>query len=86
MFDLNKGWHKIDKDTEEKFIGATRFVKPINSDHCSTFCPVCDIAIATIEDVKVMKKENCCEDCYNTYYFLNKEKWESGWRPNINNT
>lgn len=86
MFDLNKGWHKIDKDTEEKFIGTTRFVKPINADNCSTFCPVCDIAIATIEDVKVMKKENCCEDCYNTYYFLNKEKWESGWRPNINNT
>ena len=46
-------------------------------------CPVCDVLIATSNDVSSLKDKGCCEECELTYYYPNKEKWDKGWRPDI---
>ena len=81
MFDLIKGWQKIDNETEEKVQGIARFIRPILFDFCPISCNSCNKAIATVEDVEIMKKEKVCEECYEMFYFTNKQKWEEGWRP-----
>jgi hypothetical protein len=83
MFDLTKGWQKIDNKTEEKVYNSTRFIRPIVFDFCPISCGSCSQAIATVEDVQMMKKEKVCEQCYEMFYFTNKDKWAQGWRPKL---
>tara|TARA_B100001059_G_C17587962_1_gene453181 strand:+ start:395 stop:655 length:261 start_codon:yes stop_codon:yes gene_type:complete len=84
MSNINEAkWYEIDKDLEEAFVDGVRFVRPKNDIALSLDCTVCKNLICTIEDVEIMKKEGVCEDCYTTYYYNNKEKWEKGWRPEI---
>ena len=75
-------WIKIDNNYEEIVINDIRFVREIGDTALSLDCPICKKLIGCIEDVEYLKKENCCETCYNDYYYTNKEKWEKGWRPN----
>ena len=75
-------WIKIDNDYEEIVINDVRFVREIGDTALSLDCPICKKLIGCIEDVEYLKKENCCETCYNDYYYINKENWEKGWRPN----
>jgi hypothetical protein len=35
-----------------------------------------------MKDVISAKEKNICNDCYEIYYYPNKEKWDKGWRPN----
>lgn len=83
MFDLNEGWQSIDSETEEKVQGIARFIRPISFDFCPISCGSCGEAIATIEDVEIMKKEKVCGQCYEMFYYSNKDKWSEGWRPNL---
>ena len=83
MFDLNKGWKSIDSETEEKVYGIARFIRPITFDFCPISCNSCKQAIATVEDVEMMKKEKVCQHCYELFYFANKDKWAQGWRPKL---
>ena len=85
MSDLNnkKLWIKIDDNHEEFTKNGIRFVREINDTPLPLDCPICKKLINCIEDVEMLKKENCCESCYDMYYFTNKEKWDNGWRPNI---
>jgi hypothetical protein len=85
MLDLNNGWNLIDTENEEKIKGNIVFKRPIKHEYCPLFCNTCKNVISSIEDVDMMKKENVCELCYITYYFVNKEKWDRGWRPNKKN-
>ena len=82
MLDLNENWEKIDKENEEKVDGDIIFKRPTSFEYCPLFCNSCKNAISTIQDVDMMKKEKVCEMCYITYYYVNKEKWSQGWRPN----
>lgn len=75
-------WIKIDNNYEEVIINDVRFVREIGDTALSLDCPICKKLIGCIEDVEYLKRENCCENCYNDYYYINKEKWEKGWRPN----
>ena len=82
MLDLNNNWEKVDKENEEKIEDNILFKRPIDFEYCPLFCRSCNNVISTIEDVDMMKKEKVCELCYITYYYINKEKWNQGWRPN----
>lgn len=66
-------WIKIDDTYEEAIIDNIRFVREINDIALSLDCPICKTLICCIEDVEFLKKENCCENCYNNYSLLNKE-------------
>jgi len=83
MFDLNSGWESIDSKTEEKNVGIARFIRPKVFDFCPISCGSCNQAIATVEDVNMMKKEKVCEQCYEIFFYANKEKWDKGWRPKL---
>ena len=88
MSELNK-WHKIDNSLEEKVKKVTghtlRFIRPIDSKTYSLSCPVCNNIVSTTEDMESIKANDACEECYLIYYYKNKEEWEKGWRPEINN-
>ena len=44
-------------------------------------CPICNLAFKFREDVINYRVHGCCESCDLIYRYPNKEKWESGWRP-----
>ena len=81
MSDMNKNWNKIDNENEEKVKNGVIFKRPIVHSYCPLSCNSCGNVISSIEDVNSMKKEKVCENCYIKFFFTNKEKWKSGWRP-----
>ena len=81
MLDLNKKWNKIDSENEELKIGNIVFKRPIVFEYCRLYCNSCGNIISSVEDADMIKKHDVCETCYITYYHVNKEKWETGWRP-----
>jgi len=89
MLDTTKynKWFKIDNKLEEMWLNhEIRFVRPIGSKTYLNYCPVCKNIIGSTQDFDTLKENDCCESCYNLYYYPNKEKWDKGWRPEIINT
>lgn len=79
-------WIAIDNNVEEMWINhETRFTRPIKSKTYSCFCSVCKNIIGSIQDFDTIKEFDCCESCYTLYYYPNKNKWNDGWRPDLNN-
>lgn len=82
-------WNSLDKELEEKIIKITdntlRFIRPKASKTYSLSCSICNNIIGTSEDMEMLKQEGCCENCHLEHYYKNKDKWEKGWRPEINN-
>ena len=81
MLDLNNKWNLVDEENEEIKSRGIVFKRPVDFEYCPLFCNSCKNVIATTDDVESMKKEKVCELCYITYYYVNKEKWNNGWRP-----
>jgi hypothetical protein len=79
----NEKWQKIDKSLECVEKNNIRFVRPIGYKPIDISCSFCNKLIATVDDVQTMKEAKVCENCYDMYYYHNKEKWKNGWRPNI---
>jgi len=50
----------------------------------SLFCPVCDYILCVPDDFSRIIESNCCEDCWITFGSYQKDKWNSGWRPDKN--
>ena len=46
-------------------------------------CPVCESYSMSAADDIYMIKFDCCSDCYIQYVEHREERWESGWRPEI---
>ena len=44
-------------------------------------CPVCKLALAGLEDVESVENYGACCDCTQFFYWPNKDRWKSGWRP-----
>lgn len=83
MLDLsNLDWYEI-SDTEEQATDkyGNVFTREKDIITLPLFCSLCKNMISSIEDVESMKSVDCCKDCKDIYYYPNKEKWESGWRP-----
>lgn len=78
------GWFDAGNNEEEKIYNNIVFYRSKNDKKLSIDCPVCKSIIYTIEDVQSLEAYSCCEDCYNTYCYPNKNKWEKGWRPKLN--
>ena len=75
MLDLNNlTWYEI-SDLEEQAIDKSGniFTREKNMENISLFCNVCNNMIATIEDVESMKANNCCNQCFETNSYINKE-------------
>ena len=85
----SNSWSNIASNLEEKVItihgNTIRFIRPLESVTYSLSCPICKNIISTSEDMESVKSNDACEECYLIYYYKNKEEWEKGWRPEINN-
>ena len=77
----NVTWEKIDKTTEVADINNYRFIRPVDSKILPLDCPSCKKLLCHVDDIESVKNNDVCEDCFLIYYYKNKEKWESGWRP-----
>lgn len=78
----NNNWKKIDDENEELILNNVKYIKPINDELINIFCEICNNVISQQNDVESMRNNNCCSECFLTYYYTNKEKWQKGWRPN----
>ena len=78
-------WVDAGNNEEERTYKNMTFYRAKGDIPVSLDCQICKNLIYTVEDVERAKKENCCDTCYNTYYYGNKEKWKQGWRPKISN-
>ena len=44
-------------------------------------CPVCGYLLRDDKDFESYHKRGGCTLCVDTYYYVNADKWEKGWRP-----
>lgn len=77
-----ENWHKIDKLEEVCIVNNIKFIRPIGDNPCILSCANCNVLLSTMKDVISAKEKNICNECYEIYYYPNKEKWDKGWRPN----
>ena len=49
------------------------------------FCPVCGDVMTSPEDPDFYKEYQSCTACAIKWAEPNREKWNSGWRPDIDN-
>lgn len=45
------------------------------------WCPVCFMLMSTSEDSDYFRSRQCCYRCGLKWADSNREKWNSGWRP-----
>ena len=45
------------------------------------WCPVCEYVLASMQDVRSLKENGCCEDCWLTFGQMRQKEWKEGWRP-----
>ena len=45
------------------------------------WCPVCEYVLTSMEDVRSLKDNSCCEDCWLTFGQMRQKEWKEGWRP-----
>ena len=45
-------------------------------------CPVCDYLLRTLDDENAYREFGCCDKCADKWARPNRQKWESGYRPN----
>ena len=47
-------------------------------------CSSCGYVLRDDRDLKSFFETSACSECADTYYYPNVEKWNAGWRPNLN--
>lgn len=47
------------------------------------FCPVCKTAMKDAQDAQYYRKWGACYNCGTMHAEPNREKWQSGWRPDL---
>jgi hypothetical protein len=59
-------------------------IKPADKEKSKPiFCPVCDFIMVGELDKSSYEKFECCDSCATIWAYPNKEKWNNGWRPSI---
>lgn len=79
-------WTSVDENNEKLFHNGILFIREKNIETVSIDCKICNKLLVTKEDIESYKNFDACEECYLTYYYTNKEKWNNGWRPNLSNS
>ena len=47
------------------------------------WCPVCEYILVSMQDVRSIKDNHCCEECWLTFGQSRQKEWKEGWRPDI---
>jgi len=54
-----------------------------NPDKKPFFCPVCESPMGSSIAIEAYKRVGACDLCETYFYYLEREKWEEGWRPSV---
>jgi hypothetical protein len=46
-------------------------------------CDVCKFVLRDLDDVKSVHNEGACTNCTMNFRYTNYSKWDSGWRPTV---
>jgi len=46
-------------------------------------CPLCSLLMKGHEDVMAYRRSSVCAACMCVWYDIYKPKWETGWRPSL---
>ena len=46
-------------------------------------CPVCELLFKDADDHTSFGKFRCCRECQVQFAWPNKDKWNAGWRPDL---
>ena len=57
------------------------FIDDTQDAHVSLCCPVCDYVLRDLEDITSCRDNKCCVECWLTFGQSDRERWNSGWRP-----
>jgi hypothetical protein len=47
------------------------------------FCPICQLAFRSSEDLVYWETYACCSKCGMKWVDPNRQRWTSGWRPTL---
>ena len=79
---FNKKRHKREKSEKVEKDGFL-ISKKLLTKRSNRTCPVCSVYSFNINDDVYMNKYSCCYDCFIKHVEGRKDRWETGWRPNI---
>lgn len=68
--------------SKEKKEGYT-FSKKLLNNEISKNCPVCHKYLFEPKDDTYLIRYECCESCFVKYVEDREERWEAGWRPDL---
>ena len=57
----------------------------VSKDTATRTCPVCEEYSFKSKDDLYMNKFQCCHLCYIQYVEHREDRWQTGWRPKVNN-
>ena len=80
---MNDKWDKISRDREMldgRF--GIKIIRPIGAaPGYSNECEICRFLIRGLEDIHMLDKFGCCQECAFQWAQPHRHKWENGWRP-----
>jgi hypothetical protein len=78
-------WSDYPGDRLSKRVGEIIVIVPKEHDfkNVALFCDVCRCTLSQGDDL-ALKKFSCCEECANEWAYANAERWNAGWRPDLN--
>lgn len=56
-------------------------ILPEDHNVVSLDCSVCNTLLSGKEDVLSYKQNGCCKLCTDVFVYPNRQKWDEGWRP-----
>lgn len=74
---------KTHKNVKVSILENYWVVLPEEHDVIPLDCPVCNVLLSGKEDVLSYRKNDCCKKCTDVFVYPNREKWNKGWRPNL---
>lgn len=77
-------WKKISKGRIQKECSGFSIIKPENGNKpIPLFCPICANVMRNLQDAEYYRKWEACYECGTVYAEPNRNKWLSGWRPDL---
>ena len=70
---------KVTTPKSSSFKGSFRLVLPDVEEIFE--CPVCGYLFRDDKDFESYHDKNACTFCVDTYYYINADRWNAGWRP-----
>ena len=77
-------WKNISKGRIRREANGFCVIKPEKGNvPIPLFCPCCALAMRNAQDAQYYRKWEACYECGTMYAEPNREKWLTGWRPDL---